>query len=62
MHARVACLLRVGCLSAANKAMQIDPAARARLFESTAIMERLIRNTVIGAFEDQADERSLAPE
>ena len=39
--------------------MEIDPDARSRLFESTAIMERLVRNTLIGAYEDQARNRVL---
>jgi DNA-binding winged helix-turn-helix (wHTH) protein len=46
-------------LGAANKAMAIDPDARSRLFESSAIMERLVRNTVIGAYQDQAEQRIL---
>jgi hypothetical protein len=47
-------------LRAAKEAMEIDPKARSRLFESSAIMERLVRNTVIGAFEDQAGRRGVA--
>ena len=46
-------------LRAAKEAMEIDPDARSRLFESSAIMERLVRNTLIGAYEDQACQRSL---
>jgi hypothetical protein len=41
-------------LRAAKEAMEIDPDARSRLFESSALMERLVRNTLIGACEDQA--------
>jgi hypothetical protein len=46
-------------LRAAKEAMEIDPDARSRLFESSAIMERLVRNTLIGAYEDQARKRVL---
>jgi hypothetical protein len=49
-------------LRAAKEAMEIDPDARSRLFESSALMERLVRNTLIGAYEDRAAERNLLPE
>lgn len=45
-------------LRAANQAMKIDPDARSRLFAS-AVMEPFVRNTLIGAYEDQAGQRTL---
>jgi hypothetical protein len=42
---------------AANAAMKIDPDALDRLFRSSDIMERLVRNTVLGACQDRAEPR-----
>jgi len=45
-------------LRAANEAMKIDPDARSRLFAST-VMEPFVRNTLLGAYEDQAGHQNL---